>query len=129
MILLHTYPRHHSDQEVVQLEEQWKRLTEVWSKFQSQFKLESLGPGDSPPPIEDIVKEVEEAEKTWNAKKESGVGKAKAGVENFLSMMNDHSFLFSVIPDGDKYTSLITGVVSSVVKVCPTEYMYSKTGF
>jgi hypothetical protein len=36
---------------------------------------------------------------------------------NFAETMNDYSYLFSIVPSGDKYTSLITGVVSSVVKV------------
>lgn len=39
------------------------------------------------------------------------------GVESFLTTMNDYSFLFNVIPNSSMYTSLIAGVVSSVVKV------------
>lgn len=31
--------------------------------------------------------------------------------------MDSHKYLFSVIPDGDKYTSLVTGIITSVVKV------------
>ena len=40
----------------------------------------------------------------------------------FLSTIDDHSYLFAVIPSGDKYLSLFTGVVSSVVKVRRRQY-------
>lgn len=54
----------------------------------------------------------------WQAKRSKGLGKVKSYVVDFLEMMDDHSFLFKFIPTGDKYISLITGVISSVVKVC-----------
>jgi hypothetical protein len=56
-----------------------------------------------------------DSEKT-SVEKTSKTRKLREGVENFVIVMNDHSFLFSVIPNGDKYTSLVTGVVSSIVK-------------
>ncbi|KAK8024478.1 hypothetical protein PG993_012544 [Apiospora rasikravindrae] len=31
--------------------------------------------------------------------------------------MSDHSYLFSIIPDNDKYLSLVTGVLTSIAKV------------
>lgn len=31
--------------------------------------------------------------------------------------MDSHKYLFSVIPNGDKYTSLVTGIITTVVKV------------
>ncbi|KAH8883585.1 hypothetical protein GQ53DRAFT_699035 [Thozetella sp. PMI_491] len=57
------------------------------------------------------------AEKQWTSKKEEGWGKTKTRFFGFMETMKDHSYLFSFIPDGDKYFSLFTGVVSSIVKV------------
>lgn len=59
---------------------------------------------------------VQRAEAKWANDNESGLGKAKNAVGNFINTMDAHSYLFSVAPNGDKYTSLITGVVTSVVK-------------
>lgn len=102
----------------------------MWAKFSSHFELENtVGAGKGPPGIETLLSAVKGADKTWAESKESGFGKAKTNVESFLSAMDDHSFIFSVIPDGSLYTSLVTGVISSVVKVCPLLSFISMVSF
>ncbi len=74
--------------------------------------------GLSVPTIDKLHNAVVAASESWKSKKESGYGKVKQRFFDFLNMMDDHSEMFSVIPNGDKYVSLITGVVSTIVKVC-----------
>ena len=108
----------YSDNDLVYVEQQRTRVTEQWTKFHSRFKLGNIPVGDGPPTIETLQKAVQNSQNDWTERKESGFGKVKMKIENFLNTMNDHSYLFNVIPSGDKYVSLITGVISSVVKVC-----------
>lgn len=70
-----------------------------------------------PPTIPTLWQAVGDASIQWDKKKEKGFGKAKSQFFSFLDTMDAHKYLFSVIPNGDKYTSLLTGVVTSVVKV------------
>ncbi|RDW60323.1 hypothetical protein BP5796_11929 [Coleophoma crateriformis] len=100
------------------LQKQAERMTVLWKKFHSSFGLEKIvKPGQGPPKVQDLQDIVRGAEQSWAKKQDSGFGKTKEVVENFLILMNEHSNLFSVIPSGDKYLSLITGVITSVVKV------------
>jgi hypothetical protein len=78
------------------------------------------------PNVATLQKVVNDAQAKWETKKGTGFGKLKTYVSDFLGMMDDHSYLFKVIPAGDKYISLITGVVSSVVKVCKQEWGVSR---
>ncbi|KAK8054426.1 hypothetical protein PG996_013727 [Apiospora saccharicola] len=55
----------------------------------------------------------------WEKAKEKRVGKAQTFLTKYCDTLLAHSQLFSIIPQGDKYTSVFTGVVSSLVKaVC-----------
>jgi len=90
-------------------------VTDKWNDFCSRSGLVKDGGGL--PSLDMFLQDVLGKEEAWAKKHETGLGKTKRGIEKFLTTMNDHSYLFSVIPNGDKYTSLITGVVTSVVKV------------
>ncbi|VBB73793.1 Putative protein of unknown function [Podospora comata] len=102
------------------LEQQRKELIRVWQEFQRLF----VPPGDltsgaahSPlPSIATLQAAVNDARLGWEAKHESGVGLARNRLLRFMETMDDHSFLFKFVPAEDKYISLLTGVVASVVK-------------
>ncbi len=91
----------------------------LWDKFSSSFpQLERpVTERQSVPTISTLQQEVLKAEKEWSSNQEAGWGRAKSRFFTFMDTMKDHSYLFSFIPDGDKYISLFTGVISSVVKV------------
>ncbi|KAF7555178.1 hypothetical protein G7Z17_g2378 [Cylindrodendrum hubeiense] len=112
------------------LEKQRKELVETWDTFQHLFHGdgESVRPPNSIPTIETLRVAINQAQGAWLAKKTKGFGKAKDRFFDFLDTMNDHSYLFKVIPSGDKYISLITGVVSSVV-TASTNYKKIAEGF
>ena len=108
-----------SDDILAPLETQRAEMVGTWQEFNHLFETESDSaqlPGRVPT-IETLYKAIDQAQGAWLAKKAKGWGRAKERFLEFSNTMDDHSYLFSVIPSGDKYISLITGVVSSVVKV------------
>ncbi|KAF3010482.1 hypothetical protein E8E14_006455 [Neopestalotiopsis sp. 37M] len=48
--------------------------------------------------------------------RESGFHAARESFLDFVSVMSDYSYIFSVFPSGDKYISVITGVLSTISK-------------
>ncbi|KAI0386544.1 hypothetical protein F5Y04DRAFT_124628 [Hypomontagnella monticulosa] len=106
-----------SSLELAILRKQESRVVETQARFHARLALGAVGRASTrPPTIRELTAQVESDMKVWANKRESGYGKARTRIQNFLSVMNDHAYLFSVIPSGDKYTSLVTGVISSVVK-------------
>ncbi|KAK4653934.1 hypothetical protein QC762_510570 [Podospora pseudocomata] len=103
------------------LEQQRKELIRVLQEFQRLF----VPPGDvisgithsSLPSIATLQAAVNDARVGWEAKHETGIGLARNRFLRFMETMDDHSFLFKFVPTEDKYISLLTGVVASVVKV------------
>ncbi|KAK0716573.1 hypothetical protein B0T21DRAFT_63901 [Apiosordaria backusii] len=103
------------------LEQQRKELVRVWQEFQRLFvnpgadNISALDSHDVPT-IATLQAAVNDARDNWELKHESGFGRAKARFIGFMDTMNDHSYLFKFLPAEDKYISLLTGVVSTVVK-------------
>lgn len=115
-----------SADEVTRLNNQRKRVTESQARFHAYFAIGAISQAPNRPlTIQELTSQVQNDMQAWASKRESGYGKARTRIQNFLSVMNDHSYLFSVIPNGDKYTSLVTGVISSVVKVCASRRFVS----
>lgn len=102
------------------MEQQRKELIRVWQEFQRLF----VPPGDlkhgtlnTPlPTIATLQAAVNDARAGWEAKHEAGIGLARNRLLRFMETMDDHSFLFKFVPTEDKYISVLTGVVASVVK-------------
>ncbi|KAH6630496.1 hypothetical protein B0J18DRAFT_421300 [Chaetomium sp. MPI-SDFR-AT-0129] len=99
-----------------------KEVAELWEKFQNYFP--SQGPGADAasslkgvPTIRTLHKAVVDAKVAWETGKKSGLRRAKDRLFDFLGTMNDLSYLFKFIPAEDKYISLLTGVIASIVKV------------
>ncbi|KAI1844809.1 hypothetical protein JX266_009037 [Neoarthrinium moseri] len=120
-------PANESDSALLQ--RQCEEVAKTWEQFKKHFPNLSLLEGvSSLPTIESLQEEVCEAQAKWAAKKEKGFGKAKDHTMSFLETLEGHKALFSVIPSGDKYTSLFTGVISSVVKAS-VNYEHIAEGF
>ncbi|QPC76903.1 hypothetical protein HYE68_007655 [Fusarium pseudograminearum] len=97
---------------------QQQRILELWERFNEIY------PDDSPtgqmkaiPTIQTLYQAIDQAQTAWHDKQARGLRPIRDKFFNFAETMSEYSYLFSIIPNGDKYTSLITGVVSSVVKV------------
>ncbi|KAL2211622.1 hypothetical protein CC79DRAFT_1363920 [Sarocladium strictum] len=96
-----------------------RRIASEWKQFNTELGLGQIAPDSTTPPtIDSFMSAVNEAKATWEQKQESGFGKATTALQNFLNTANNYSYLFKIVPENDKYTSLITGVVTSVVTVC-----------
>ena len=116
-------PCDYSDVALLRLEEHKRDMAKRWQDFNAEHQvLQQLGglfnEGPGPPRLHDLLQAAQDAEAAWKKKKGSGLGKTKSAIENFMNTMSSHSCLFSVIPNNDKYTSLITGVITSIAKVC-----------
>lgn len=104
---------------MVELEKECKALNDAWKEFKDKLSEtdRELPIYLGVPNIWTVKKTVELAEQEWRAKKEKGVGKAKDYFFCFSETLDTHSQMFQIFPQGDKYTSLFTGVISSIVKV------------
>lgn len=65
-----------------------------------------------------MVEAVATADSTWKKNRESTkAGRMKTLFSKVCSSLNGHKDLFAILPSGDKYVCLVTGSVSSIVKV------------
>jgi hypothetical protein len=69
------------------------------------------------PKPSNIWTEVKTAQQEWEGRKDSRFGQAKASFSSFCQTLDEHSYLFSIFAKGDNYTTLFTGLISSMVKV------------
>ncbi|GLA06680.1 hypothetical protein AnigIFM60653_007620 [Aspergillus niger] len=128
----HKFGEATDDADLKRLEDGRRSIVEIWQRFREHHhELPAVGAGQLVPEVPNITtlrNIVQDAQVEWQAKRSKGLGKVKSYVADFLEMMDDHSYLFKFIPTGDKYISLITGVVSSVVKIC-ANYKRISEGF
>ncbi|KAF0635513.1 hypothetical protein FPSE5266_01982 [Fusarium pseudograminearum] len=97
---------------------QQRRILELWERF-NEIYPDGSQPGQMKtiPTIQTLYQAIDQAQTAWHDKQARGLRPIRDKFFNFAETMSEYSYLFSIIPNGDKYTSLITGVVSSVVKV------------
>ncbi|KAI1741309.1 hypothetical protein F4680DRAFT_416368 [Xylaria scruposa] len=104
-----------SDPDIASLQQEAKEAANLWRGL--KLDLGDLEPfRDQVPTINTLWAAIDQAQRQWIKKSESGFGKAKTQLRSFFETMDSHRYLFSIIPNGDKYTSLITGVITSIVK-------------
>lgn len=113
-----------SDLVLQRLQDKRKELVEAWQNFQSGNSLIALRQA---PTIDELREAVSNAQLARENQRKGMTYTAKSRFMDFLDTMNDHSFLFEFIPVGDKYVSLITGVITSIVKVRITKTSCSTT--
>lgn len=82
-----------------------------------------------PPSVEDLQSIMETTVQNWNSRCDSGLGRAKENFLNFSGTLLQFSDLFSIIPSGDKYISLLTGVISTTVKAGRSRIHYTLHSF
>ncbi|KAI1504178.1 hypothetical protein F5X99DRAFT_372746 [Biscogniauxia marginata] len=108
-----------SDFDSKRLDDQCKVVADTWKRFNSLFLDDEESKqisGLSVPTLDKLIAAVNAASKSWKSDKETKLGRFKERFISFINTMDDYSYLFSVIPSNDKYTSLITGVLSSIAK-------------
>ncbi|KAF2229535.1 hypothetical protein EV356DRAFT_556061 [Viridothelium virens] len=79
--------------------------------------LDQASLDDSPPRLEDVYKAVTAAsDQVKTNREESTIGRLKGRFNKLCSNLNSHRDLFAVVPDGDKYISILAGSFSALVK-------------
>lgn len=108
--------------DVAMLEKECKQLAEVWKDFQSRFP--DLATSDlwynGLPSIRTVRVVVESVVNQWKRKQDKGLRKAKNYLTSYCDTLLCHADLFAVFPQGEKYTCLFTGVLSTMVKASIT---------
>ncbi|KAK6839089.1 hypothetical protein PG987_004955 [Apiospora arundinis] len=107
------YPPSDKDTQLLQL--QCQKVTKLWAEFGHRFNGTSRG--NSLPSVDDLYSSVGTAASELNQKRLGTRGKIADGFQSFVGALSDHSYIFSIIPDNDKYLSLVTGVLTSIAKV------------
>lgn len=115
------------DEDLQLLFKERKELADTWLRFQTKYPEHSeLLPNiRGPPSIETLRSIMKNTAQDWEEKRSGGFGRAKEKIIGFSESLVSFSDLFSIIPQGDKYVSLITGVVSTTIKVCSSETLNS----
>lgn len=100
-------------------------MAKIWLKFQTKYPESSeMLPGTrGPPSIESLRLIMKNTAQQWESKRDGGLGKAKEKITGFSETLVSFSDLFSIIPQGDKYVSLFTGVISTTIKVCLSQFL------
>lgn len=94
------------------------RLQEQWIQFQDSIPQdERIDTLHSEPSIDGLIKMVAIVSKAWQSKREKGKrGKAAASFHRLCASLDAHSSMLQVVPQGNQYTSLIVGTITSIVK-------------
>ncbi|RMY38844.1 hypothetical protein D0866_02323 [Hortaea werneckii] len=97
---------------------QSRDLAKAWEKFQRQLPDENrLQLRSSPPSLSTLFESIELARKKWqSARDETKYGRVKSTFAKVARSMDDHSQILDVLPNKDKYVSLITGSMACIVK-------------
>lgn len=93
------------------------KVAELWTDFGHRFPGTSKG--KSLPSVGALFGAVEAAANEFNKRRRGAREKFVDGFQGFVGVLDDHSYIFSIIPDNDKYFSLATGVLTSIAKACP----------
>ena len=116
-----------SDDDIAPFEKECQELAETWAEF--KLRLPELEKGlpviRGRPNISTVRIAVEQTAQQWEHKKCKGFARARAGFYQFCGTLDAHSELFNFFPDGDKYISLFSGVISTIVKVRLTVWLAS----
>ena len=93
-------------------------MVDLWNSIGQHIPHErnKAATKDNIPTIATLHKAALGMQDSWKTRKLRGPKKVKAQLVAFTSGLEDYSYLAKIIPNGDKYTSLIVGTVSSIIK-------------
>ncbi|OJD40344.1 phytanoyl-dioxygenase family protein [Diplodia corticola] len=109
-------------EEVVQLQDVSERLEKSWLDFQATLsRKEPSHQNKHPKPdIGVLAALVRVAREKREKNQQTTGGKAKALFVRVVQSMNEHKYLFNLLPSGDRYVSILTGTLTVVVKATTT---------
>lgn len=81
------------------------------------------------PTIEGVLDQVKQVHLKAEAKTRSGfTGKTKASFHKFCQTINSHKSLLGILPEGNEYISIFTGVLHVIIQVCPIFFYHTRNG-
>jgi outer membrane protein TolC len=91
----------------------------TWLKFIEKLKLtdENVAANNEKPDMNIARLAIQKAQAQILKNKGSTFGRVKALFTTSAQVLDNHNYLFDLLPNGDKYTSVFTGTFSSIVKV------------
>lgn len=69
------------------------------------------------PDMSVLRRSIQKAQGQIEANQDTKFGKVKSFFTKSAQSLDNHNYLFDLLPSGDKYTSVFTGAFSAVVKV------------
>jgi hypothetical protein len=106
-----------------ELEGKSKELEITWAKFCEELKIQNEDTGETRKPDMNFVRvTIQKAQAQIQKNKDSKLGKAKSFFAMSAQVLDDHHYLFELLPTGDKYTSVFTGAFTAIVKVSYSQY-------
>lgn len=104
-----------------ELEKSWEQVLQEIAKKDGKKKHQQNQPNqsnDNPKPnIETVLKLVAGAQNKLEEKHRTKTGKVKGWFRGLGQSFSNHSYLFDLLPTGDKYTSVLVGSFTALVKV------------
>ncbi|KAG8158199.1 hypothetical protein KVR01_011960 [Diaporthe batatas] len=105
---------------------QCQEVTGVWKEFCKNSVIKralhktdiSLVDEFHPPTIDTLQRVVQHLGSARTDRSQEGWGKFKANALAFAESLNGHKALFSIFPSENIYTSLLSGIVSTIVLAC-----------
>lgn len=94
-----------------ELEIQWPKVVKSLPKSER----DSIPPK---PDIRTLARLFSQAQVKLNAKSSSRSGKIKSSFVGVAKSINNHKYLLRLLPEGDKYTSVLVGSFTVLIQVC-----------
>ncbi|KAF7518673.1 hypothetical protein G7054_g13373 [Neopestalotiopsis clavispora] len=110
-----------SDEDCERLNNKCKEAVKLWKELCQRSHNGSDLEVFTIPTLEQSSAATNKMMSTRKSNHESGFQAAKDSFLNFVNVMSDYAYIFSVFPSGDKYTSVITGVLSTIAKNMPKQ--------
>ncbi|KAF2234473.1 hypothetical protein EV356DRAFT_501695 [Viridothelium virens] len=99
------------------LDVQLQNMVLAWKEYQEILpKHDRITLDSNPPTLRNIELACDQWYKAYRAKEDDKLISIKENFQQFCNTLDAHSDLFSVFPNGDKYVSLLSGTISSIVK-------------
>ncbi|KAF4554512.1 Hypothetical protein D9617_4g002670 [Elsinoe fawcettii] len=100
-----------------ELDDTSRKLAAKWLKVQSKLPKEQRSKIEDTPSIKELFTAVDDAMKAKKTVRHgTKLGRVKQGFTRVCQSLETHKTLFSLIPSGDKYFSLLTGSLTVIVK-------------
>ncbi|KAK7983230.1 hypothetical protein PG989_010632 [Apiospora arundinis] len=105
---------------IAELDEVCDSLQPDWDKVTNLIPKEERQDIPSKPNIRFLLGMFEKSRQRLEARQQSKSGKVRGWFRGVAQTMNRHKYLLQLLPDGDKYTSVLVGAFTTLIQVSVT---------